>query len=332
MIDTIASYNADSVYDVFFKHHYSYIGEYWLNPGSSGSGGCYYAPYIYPDNMPERVAKACANGNNCKGSNCEKTVHDEDQAAYSTYLVKIMANFRKTVFGLEPEEGGCTIVPYDSSIDDAEVAEIVNWDQQTAWIKLVGFASSDNHPYISKASMDARVVEIEVPMRKWKSGNGTNPRTDTEKVMTKLTVNRAIAKLWQAFYEDLYENAPDFVIVQSYCYNHRSLTGDSSKLSPHAYGVACDLNWDTDGNGYDYPNDGVEVRAFSKEYWETLPETRAKYQIVYKGSRVVEIAHKYTIINGSDWKKKSHDAMHFSFASDWDRSSAIACRGKTYCD
>jgi hypothetical protein len=81
--------------------NYSYIGDYWYNPGSSSKGGCYYANYIYTEsNMPSRVSTACKTGNTCSGSNCVKTT-DEDQKAYTTWQVeKSMAGFRQSIFGL----------------------------------------------------------------------------------------------------------------------------------------------------------------------------------------------------------------------------------------
>ncbi len=108
VIDSLSK--SDTIYNWFYIHHYSWIGDYWYNPGSSGSGGCYYAPHIYPDGtMPERVKRACASGNECVGSSCQPTIPEEDQAAYSNYLIKVMLQVRKSVFGLDADEGvACT--------------------------------------------------------------------------------------------------------------------------------------------------------------------------------------------------------------------------------
>ncbi len=211
----------------------------------------------------------------------------------------------------------------DSSISSADVAAITNWDQKTAWKNLIGKITEERKPSVSKSTMDSRVTQVEVPMRKW-TGSGSNPRTNTKKVMQKITVNKAIAPLWKAFFEDVYNNAPDFVIGSfDGCYVYRSVTGGGS-LSAHAYGVACDINAGTKGNGYG-------TKSYTKERWAKLPNSRAKYQVVYRGSKVVQIAHKYTLINGSDWSGGGNDAMHFSFIRDWTRSQIIACKGKTSC-
>lgn len=111
-IDVVAKY--DSLASMMGK--YAYIGDYWYTLDTampSGDGGCYYAPYIYTDlTMPEHVKKACAaNAPSCvmNGStaNCTKTT-EADQQAYATWQVKQnMGSIRKTIFGLEYEEGPC---------------------------------------------------------------------------------------------------------------------------------------------------------------------------------------------------------------------------------
>lgn len=210
-----------------------------------------------------------------------------------------------------------------STINDADINTLINLSQEEAWEQLIGKRTSDSHPSVSKSIMDDRMTTVTVPIRSWKSGAGHNPQTDTIKKEATIRVNKALAGLWQAFFTDVYNEATDFVIASmDGCYVYRNITGGTS-LSPHAYGVACDVNASTMGNGY-YDN------SLSKSKWEDLPETRTKYQIVYQGSKVVEIAHKYTIVNGSDWNDP-HDAMHFSFISDKTREFAQNCQGKISC-
>lgn len=108
-INNISKY--ESLADMMSK--YAYIGKYWYNPGSSSIGGCYYAEYIYDEaNMPIRVKNACSSSApSCSignSANCTKTT-DEDQTAYATWQVeKSMASARKTIFGLEFNEGPCS--------------------------------------------------------------------------------------------------------------------------------------------------------------------------------------------------------------------------------
>ena len=91
-------------------------------------------------------------------------------------------------------------------------------------------------------------------------------------ITKKITVNKAVANLYQAFFNDLYNEAPDFVIDQLYCYSYRNRTNGTT-LSAHAYGTACDINWDTKGNGY-----GDHV--FTKEEWSQL-KSKSKYKVLY---------------------------------------------------
>ena len=85
---------------------YAYIGKYWFNPGGSGSGGCYYFPYIKTYISPARVNiinNACAPGNYCDtngNGECLSTT-SEDQTAYATWQVnQNMSPLRYNIFGL----------------------------------------------------------------------------------------------------------------------------------------------------------------------------------------------------------------------------------------
>ena len=220
--------------------------------------------------------------------------------------------------------GGSSSSSYISgTIDSAEVEAITKWDQETAWLNLIGTKSKERIPYVSRSTMDKRIGTVEVPIRRWNSGGGSNPATDTHQEIYKLRANKALLPLWKAFFEDVYNNAPNFVIASmNGCYNYRSVRGGGS-LSAHAYAAACDINADTKGNGF-------KVRSYTKSQWEKLPENRTKYQVVYIGSPVVQIAHKYTLINGADFKSPN-DSMHFTYIRDWYRKDIIACQNKVTC-
>lgn len=210
----------------------------------------------------------------------------------------------------------------DANIDSADVEKITNLSQSEAWNLLIGKSSNEYAPYISESEMDKRTTTIKVPVRQWSSQSGHNPGKDTAKKEVSITVNKNLASFWLAFFTDVYNNAPDFVISDLSCYGYRSKTGGND-LSAHAYGVACDINPSVTANKY-------ETTSYSKSKWQSLPETRAKYESVYIGSAITQIAHKYTIMNGSDWNNP-HDAMHFSFIGDKDRDFAKKCKGKTTC-
>lgn len=292
-----------------FMSHYSYIGEYWYNPGSSGLGGCYYYKYIYNDNtMPKRVKNACTNGLSCSeggGSNCVATTA-EDQQAYAAWQVKSMFETRVNIFG-EVDSSFC------QGATDIGVENIIKLSDSEAWEGLTGTAT--NYKTVSELEMTERMTEITIPIRVWASNSKND--YETKKVNKTLTVNKLVAPLFTAFFNDIYTNAPNFVINSSeiYCYSYRQKTG-GGRLSSHAYGTACDINWNSTGNGY-----GDKV--YTKDSWSKLNKSKTKYQIIYKDSDIVKIAHKYTLSWGGEWNSTT-DAMHFSFIGDETRSSLQA--------
>lgn len=115
-IKNISKY--DTVNNMMSK--YAYIGSYWYSPGNSGLGGCYYYPYIKKYLSSERssqVEAACSKS--CSGSNCLKTI-DDDQNAYTSWQVEKMVNTRKTVFNIEEDK--CDSAPVASSGNGSEIA------------------------------------------------------------------------------------------------------------------------------------------------------------------------------------------------------------------
>ncbi len=88
---------------------YAYLGDYWYNPGSSGVGGCYYAPYIFPNGIPDRVKSACS-GAYCSSdvkANCVKTTAEE-QVLYGKYQDRNTQSYRKAIWNLS--ETDCKMV------------------------------------------------------------------------------------------------------------------------------------------------------------------------------------------------------------------------------
>lgn len=81
---------------------YAYLGDYWYTGSHSDWGGCYYAPYIYPDGVPERVQTACAQADGvctiAAESACVPTTQ-EDKDAYTRWQVEKMASVMEKVFG-----------------------------------------------------------------------------------------------------------------------------------------------------------------------------------------------------------------------------------------
>ena len=295
-VNNVSQYS--SLHNMMSK--YAYIGKYWYNPGSSSIGGCYYSSYIYnSNNMPDRVKNACSyNADTCtrNGESACVPTTDDDQTAYANWQVNNMTRTHDTIFGAS-STSSCV-----SNIS-ADVTSIINLTDSEAWLALTG--TSTNYKNVSKSTMDSRVTTITVPIRAWSSSNSSDK--STKKVEKTLTVNKALAQLYTEFFTDIYNNAPDFIIEEVACYNYRATT-NSTSLSAHAYGAACDINWSTTGNGY-----GATV--YNKTTWNSLSESKSKYQVIYSGSKVVEIAHKYTLSWGGEWNSVT-DAMHFSFIKD----------------
>jgi len=96
-INIIQGYGSTSAYGMMLI--YSYIGDYWINPGNSSDGGCYYFPYIKKYLSASRasiVEEACASGA-CEA--CVETT-DEDQSAYAQWQVSEMVEHREDIFGI----------------------------------------------------------------------------------------------------------------------------------------------------------------------------------------------------------------------------------------
>lgn len=95
-IKNISQY--DSVESMMSR--YASLGTYWLSPGDSSHGGCYYYPYIkkyMSTSRSDELKDACSKS--CSGSSCMR-VNDEDKKAYQKYQVDAMANRRSDIFGI----------------------------------------------------------------------------------------------------------------------------------------------------------------------------------------------------------------------------------------
>ena len=101
---------------------YAYLGDYWYNPGDSGIGGCYYAPYIFPNGIPKRVETACSGGACYPGNitGCTKTT-TEEQIMYGKYQDRNTQSYRKAIWNLsetdckmEASGAGCMWWPIGS--------------------------------------------------------------------------------------------------------------------------------------------------------------------------------------------------------------------------
>ena len=295
-----------SLQDMMLK--YSYIGDYWYNPGSSSVGGCYYASYIF-DAVPSRVLDACSNVRVCTVDNTSSCIAttEEDQIAYANWQVNGMLEIRNSIFDVK-------VPSYEYNNDGINIISMSDAD---VWYSLTGYYSSvEADRFVTNNQMDSRMVTISVPIRTWNSNDPDD--YSTKKSSIKITVHRELASLFTNFFNDIYNETGTgndlFVINPNEigCYNYRKNTS-GEKLSAHAYGAACDINWSTTGNGYN-------EHVYTKKEWLNLDKSKSKYQIIYKDSKVAEIARRYTLSWGGNWRSVT-DAMHFSFIGDETRSA-----------
>lgn len=217
----------------------------------------------------------------------------------------------------------------DSSYVEGSVGDIINMSDEEVWSLLTGGAftsepSSNNDRSKFEPYVQSHLASITVNVWAWASSD-PNDLTKTTKTVT-FTVHEEVANLFREFLQDLYINAPDFVINEIGCnaegrpWENVSSTGFN--LSGHSAGTAIDINWNTSANAF-----GVE--PLSSSQWNALSETHSKYETIYTGSPIAEIAQKYTLSWGGTWTS-SKDNMHFSFVGDQTRTYLKSQYGGQY--
>lgn len=96
--------NSTTIEDLMYD--YAYLGDVWLNPGGSGSGGCYYKDvvleFITDPSRRAAIRDACESGKSCTGSEstCLKTKDGtyDDQKAYAKFQCKAMNENFKNIY------------------------------------------------------------------------------------------------------------------------------------------------------------------------------------------------------------------------------------------
>lgn len=203
------------------------------------------------------------------------------------------------------------------TITNSDVKNVMTMTDQEVWKGLTnGLLSAcpgENVPLNAneiEQTVKGQMVDITVPTRAWEDPNNDSNMNIVKKDVT-ISVNKLLEKFWTDFFNDLYNEAPKFVIKTVGCFRIDGTGyGQIGFKSGHTYGAAIDINWDEDGNSYG------EVTPYTKEQWEKLPENHLKYQIIYKDSNIVKVAHKYTLYWGGEWDWTDRDIMHFSFVCD----------------
>lgn len=214
------------------------------------------------------------------------------------------------------ELGGSNSADSSSSgvVTDAEVKEVIAMSDEDVWKSLTGGLLTDRPADKSpsnaseiEAAVKKQIVDITVPIRAWEEPENDSNMKTVKKEVT-IQVNKLLSKLWQAFFEDLYKNAPDFVITEVGCFRIDGVgDGQVGYKSGHTYGAAVDIN---------APDNPYNGKIYSKSEWSQMSDGHKKHQIIYKDSEVVKIAHKYTLYWGGEWNISTTDIMHFSFVCD----------------
>ena len=180
-----------------------------------------------------------------------------------------------------------TVPVYPDSAADASLPEMTEEDKMT----LVYGAGGQKYQTAEEA--EAHMVEIEVPV--WRlQADGTKT---TGKAY--LQVNRSLAPIYRAIFEEIYNGPEQFPIKDVGCYSWR--TGE------HSQGTAVDINWNENmeatinADGSLTPTTGSHWRPYDDPY--SIPE----------GGDVYNAFTKYGFTwGGNAWRSK-RDYMHFSF-------------------
>lgn len=237
--------------------------------------------------------------------------------SFVTWFIYVLTEIG--IIDIEEMGGTDSTGSIDSTITDPEVQELLTMSDEEVWQGLTGGVLSArpdetlpaNASEIT-AAVEKNLVTITVPTWAWEDEGDPNNLNKVTKNRS-MQVNGFLAKLWTAFFTDLYNTDKNFVIAEGYygCYRVDGTGyGQIGYKSAHTYGAAIDLNWYEAGNPYG------DQQPYTKEEWKALPENHLKYQIIYIDSPIVQIAHKYTLLWGGEFRGTTKDIMHFSFVCD----------------
>lgn len=223
-----------------------------------------------------------------------------------------------------------------SNINDADIQAIISIDDNEKFWELISEQSavdfstvkhwnntSENLLNHMKTDVSEN-LEIDVWHWKNKSSGPAYSGTDLTKVAAKETivVNKHVAKVMKAAFDDIFNDPSQPVIYNSGCYVVRRINGTSS-TSGHSFGTTVDLNADVRINSR--ATNAVHYSAtYSETEWKALPETQGKHMLFYIGCPTQKIFDKYSFDwGGYGWSSGKRDAMHFSLLGDVPRSTLV---------
>lgn len=213
------------------------------------------------------------------------------------------------------------------AITDEDI-EIISMSESEAWSYLTNgiFNSYQKVPFISVRS---KLVELQntntetITVKCWFWEDPADVANMHKVTVTKtFAVNTKLAETFQHVFEDIYNDPTKPIIniddkgMGTWVLrgkNHNS----NNTMSSHSLGTTIDINPSTGSfyvNGTWYGN-AYGQKAMPYNIWQQLPETHAKYHVLYVGCPIVEIFKSYGFYWGGDWKSGT-DCMHLGFIGD----------------
>ena len=156
-------------------------------------------------------------------------------------------------------------------------AATINLSDRISWLFPEGLPKS-------KSEMDPYLTTINVEV------SDINGNISTKS----LTLHKNIASEVEAIFSEM--AALKFPIKDAYAYSWREMASNKNNRSHHSYGVAIDINADS--------NPAV--------YWGYSPNKNDPY---YINQTIVEIWKSHGFYWGGDWSENYYDPMHFTYTN-----------------
>ncbi len=156
---------------------------------------------------------------------------------------------------------------------------------------------SSGRGYNTQAQAEAAMADITVPV--WRLQKDGTKVAGT----VNLTVNAALAELYEAIFEEIFEGPEQFPIKDAGSYSWRS-----NARSEHRWGTAIDINWD-ENMECNIDKNGNVTRITTGSCWEPGENP---YSIPADGDVVRAFKNHGFAWGGDAWTSK-RDYMHFSY-------------------
>lgn len=162
-----------------------------------------------------------------------------------------------------------------------------------------------------KKKVKSQIVPLTITVNQKRKAEGNSDNLVDQTAELTIEVNKYLKDFWEDFFNELkerYWQDCELSIESVTCYSLDSReNGKEGLKSAHAYGAAVDINASYNKKVYT-----------QKEYdaLDTSNDPLLKKRIIYSDSKIVEIAHKYSLLWGGEWESNKKSTMHFSFIGD----------------